>query len=79
MNHHTYTAYQKAILSQQTTVTDTVEYFLKNIELHKDLNVFLEVYAEEALAQSKIIQEKIEKGTGGRLAGMVIGIKEVLE
>ena len=78
MNHHTYTAYQKAILSQQTTVTDTVEYFLKNIELHKDLNVFLEVYAEEALAQSKIIQEKIEKGTGGRLAGMVIGIKDVL-
>ena len=55
-----------------------MEDFLERIEEHKDLNVFLEVYADEAIADAKVIEEKIKNGRGGKLAGMVIGIKDVL-
>lgn len=78
MTYHTYATYRKALQSNETTVSTTVKTFLNNIELHKDLNVFLEVYADEALAQASIVDEKLKNGTAGRLAGMVVGIKDVL-
>ncbi|MCP9753553.1 Asp-tRNA(Asn)/Glu-tRNA(Gln) amidotransferase subunit GatA [Lacihabitans sp. CCS-44] len=78
MIYQTYDTYRKALLSNQTTVSATVKSFIDNIEINKDLNVFLEVYAEEALAQAEIVQEKIINGTAGKLAGMVVGIKDVL-
>ena len=77
MIHYTYATYRKALLNKETTVTETVEYFLENIEQNKDLNVFLEIYEEEALENALLIQEKINTGTAGKLAGMVIGIKDV--
>jgi aspartyl-tRNA(Asn)/glutamyl-tRNA(Gln) amidotransferase subunit A len=76
--YQTYDTYRKALLSNQTTVSATVKSFIDNIEINKDLNVFLEVYAEEALTQADIVQEKIINGTAGKLAGMVVGIKDVL-
>lgn len=78
MIYQTYDTYRKALLSNQTTVSATVKSFIDNIEINKDLNVFLEVYAEEALTQADIVQEKIINGTAGKLAGMVVGIKDVL-
>jgi aspartyl-tRNA(Asn)/glutamyl-tRNA(Gln) amidotransferase subunit A len=60
------------------TCQDLVKYYLKRIEENKNLNVFLEVYAEEAHNKAKIIDEKIKNNTAGRLAGMVLGIKDVL-
>lgn len=55
-----------------------VEHYLSNIQKKKDLNAFLEVYDEEALEQAAIVDEKIAHGTAGKLAGMVIGIKDVI-
>ena len=40
------------------------------------LNAFLEVYETEALASAQAVDDKIKAGTAGRLAGMVIGIKD---
>lgn len=53
-----------------------VEYYLERIEKRKELNAFLEVFADEARAAAVKIQQKISEGTAGRLAGMVIGIKD---
>ncbi len=78
VTYQSYATYRRTLLNKENTVTDTVQYFLENIERNKDLNVFLEVYAEEALEGAKKIQDKIDKGTAGKLAGMVIGIKDVL-
>lgn len=55
-----------------------VLHYLENIRRHQHLNAFLEVYDQEALAQSDRIDEKLSEGTAGRLAGMVIGLKDVL-
>ena len=55
-----------------------VEHYLSNIHSKKDLNVFLEVYEEEALRQAEVVDKKFSEGKAGRLAGMVVGIKDVI-
>ncbi len=55
-----------------------VQSYLQNIEGKKHLNAFLEVWAEEALLRAAEIDEKIKQGTAGRLAGVVIALKDVL-
>ena len=55
-----------------------VDYYLANIERQKSLNAFLEVWADEARAQAAAGDAKLAAGTAGPLAGMVIGLKDVL-
>jgi aspartyl-tRNA(Asn)/glutamyl-tRNA(Gln) amidotransferase subunit A len=72
-----YFSYRKALQSGTTTVVKTVQHFIDNISKNADLNVFLEVYAEEALLEANRIDLNIKAGNAGKLAGMVIGIKDV--
>jgi aspartyl-tRNA(Asn)/glutamyl-tRNA(Gln) amidotransferase subunit A len=51
-------------------------YFLEKIKANQHLNCFLEVFEESALEQAKQIDFKISAGTQGKLAGVVIGIKD---
>ncbi len=53
-----------------------VEESIKAIEDKKHLNAFLEVFKDSALAQAKLVDEKIASKTAGKLAGVVIGIKD---
>jgi aspartyl-tRNA(Asn)/glutamyl-tRNA(Gln) amidotransferase subunit A len=69
---------QEAITTDQITLPDLVQYYLDNIEAKKNLNAFTEVYASEAIDQARAIQKKINTGNEGLLAGMVIGIKDLL-
>jgi len=55
-----------------------VDYYLKNIKEKAYLNAFLEVYEDEARQQALSVDQKIRAGKPGKLAGMVIGIKDVL-
>ena len=52
-----------------------VEHYLNNIKASKT-NAFIESFDSEALEQAEIIQEKIQNGSAGKLAGLVIGIKD---
>jgi len=69
---------QTAISKQETSVKEVVTHYLSVIEANKHLNAFLEVYGEEALAKAELIDQKIKAGTAGRLAGMVVGLKDVI-
>ncbi len=60
------------------TCKELTEFYLKNIKEQSQLNVFLEVYEEEALAKAEEVDQKLKEGTAGKLAGMVIGLKDVL-
>lgn len=63
--------------SGEISVTKTVTRFLETIAKdNANINAFLEVYADEALEQAKIVDAKIANGTQGKLAGMVISIKD---
>jgi aspartyl-tRNA(Asn)/glutamyl-tRNA(Gln) amidotransferase subunit A len=58
--------------------TERVIRFLQNIENKKHLNAFLSVFADEALDRARLIDEKIKAGSAGKLAGVVVGLKDVL-
>ncbi|WP_107038446.1 Asp-tRNA(Asn)/Glu-tRNA(Gln) amidotransferase subunit GatA [Brumimicrobium mesophilum] len=68
----------KSALEKGRTVQDILQCYLNNIEERKDLNAFLEVFETSAKEQALAVDEKIKNGTAGRLAGMVIGIKDNL-
>lgn len=68
----------KAALDKGRTVQDILQKYLENIKERKDLNAFLEVFETSAKEQALAVDEKIKNGTAGRLAGMVIGIKDNL-
>ena len=75
-NFNSYTQINDALKSKKTSVVQIVTNYLQNIESKKHLNAFLEVWADEALAKAQLIDEKIANGTAGKVAGMVIGIKD---
>lgn len=55
-----------------------VDHYLTNIKDKAYLNAFLEVYEDEARQQALLVDKKLCAGKAGKLAGMVIGIKDVL-
>jgi aspartyl-tRNA(Asn)/glutamyl-tRNA(Gln) amidotransferase subunit A len=63
---------------ESITCKDLVEYHLENIRKKEHLNAFLGVYEHEALTRASEIDEKIRQGKAGKLAGLVVGIKDVL-
>ena len=60
------------------TCAALVDYYLKNIADNQHLNAFLEVWGDEAKARAIEIDSKVKAGTAGRLAGVVIALKDVL-
>lgn len=66
----------KSALNNGDSVEKITQYYLDRINDQKHLNAFLEVFAEDAIAQAKAIDEKRKAGKAGRLAGMVIGLKD---
>jgi len=60
------------------TVEGVVNSCLEKIRSGESLNIFLEVFEDEALEQAKTIDKKIAAGTAGKLAGAVIAIKDNL-
>jgi aspartyl-tRNA(Asn)/glutamyl-tRNA(Gln) amidotransferase subunit A len=58
------------------TVEELVKNYLSQIELNAHLNAFNEVFADEALTRAAEIDRSIKQGTAGKLAGMVIAIKD---
>jgi aspartyl-tRNA(Asn)/glutamyl-tRNA(Gln) amidotransferase subunit A len=77
----TYSGYSdkiKKIKSGELSLIDNVNDFLKKIEENKHLNAYNFVFADEARERAKQVEEKIKSGKHGKLAGMVIAIKDVL-
>lgn len=64
--------------SGRVTCAALVDYYLKNIADNQHLNAFLEVWDDEAKARAIEIDSKVKAGTAGRLAGVVIALKDVL-
>ncbi|GEO23075.1 Asp-tRNA(Asn)/Glu-tRNA(Gln) amidotransferase subunit GatA [Cyclobacterium qasimii] len=69
---------RKSLEKKETDCKAIVKYYLSNIETKAQLNAFVEVYSQSALEQAAAIDEKLASGKAGKLAGMVIGIKDVL-
>ncbi len=68
----------RSAISSGMPLMDILDHYLAKIESQKQFNAFLEVFEASAREQVAIIQEKINKGTAGQLAGTFIGIKDNL-
>ncbi|HLP55335.1 MAG TPA: Asp-tRNA(Asn)/Glu-tRNA(Gln) amidotransferase subunit GatA [Fluviicola sp.] len=66
----------KNALSAGRTVVEIVNGYLSAINDSKDLNAFLEVFETTALQQAEAVDAKLKAGSAGKLAGMVIGLKD---
>lgn len=71
---------QTLLRSNETTLVDIVGYYLLQIENAKELNAYVEIFAEEALQKAQELDAKFQANPAsvGRLWGMVISIKDVL-
>lgn len=58
------------------SLTGLVKDYLSTINQKSHLNAFLEVYQNEALHRADLVEEKLNSGKAGKLAGMVIGLKD---
>lgn len=70
---------QEDLFAGKTNCVALVQQYLQRIEATRDLNIYVEVFDNEALEQAALLDAKINnKEKVGRLAGMVISIKDVL-
>lgn len=68
---------QEALFAGKITLEQLVQSYLQRIEDKKSINAFVEVFAEEALEQARILDAKHKSGAKmGSLFGMVLGIKD---
>ncbi|MEK7818558.1 MAG: Asp-tRNA(Asn)/Glu-tRNA(Gln) amidotransferase subunit GatA [Bacteroidota bacterium] len=68
----------EGIKSSEFSFTDVVAKYISSINNQKHLNAFLEVFEDDAISFSKIVDEKIKNNSAGKLGGMVIAIKDVI-
>jgi len=69
-------AIQTDLKQRKITLSSLVENYLTTIDANKHLNAFLEVFADESRTLAQQLDEKITAGKAGKLAGLVIGIKD---
>lgn len=70
---------QQDITQGNLSCVDLVKSHLETIqEKNTLLNVFLSIYDQEALQKAQDIDNKIKNGTAGKLAGLVVGLKDVI-
>jgi aspartyl-tRNA(Asn)/glutamyl-tRNA(Gln) amidotransferase subunit A len=77
-SHSSFLEIQSNLRTGTFSCVDRVLFHLSNIREKSHLNAFLSVYEEEALSRASEIDRKIKDGTAGKLAGMVVGLKDVL-
>ena len=75
-NYQTLAEIQAAIQAGETSCANLVEGYLNRIEERASINAFIETYADEARNRAREIDAKLANGTAGKLAGMVIGLKD---
>jgi len=69
---------QEALLNNTINCVAITQSYLDEIEKNQHLNAFVEVFTQEALQKANHIDKKIKAGSAGKLAGMIVGLKDNL-
>ncbi|SHF49693.1 aspartyl/glutamyl-tRNA(Asn/Gln) amidotransferase subunit A [Fodinibius roseus] len=63
----------------ELSVTDIVQNYIHNIEQRNDeINAVVSLDKDAALQRAGAVQDRMDEGTAGKLAGMVVGIKDLI-
>ena len=73
--YRTITEVKEGLLSGDTVLSLT-KFYIEKISQNLHLNAFLEVFEDSAIAAAISVDEKIKNGTAGKLAGVIVGIKD---
>lgn len=77
-NYHSYSEIRSDLDLGEISCAQLVDHYLNNIaELDGEVHAFLEVFAEEAKASAFEVDAKIKNGSAGKLAGLIVGIKDL--
>ncbi len=68
--------YRERLDDGRLSCTELVEFYLTQIEKNEHLNAFTEVFSHDARSRATVVDQKIKRGKAGKLAGLVIGIKD---
>jgi aspartyl-tRNA(Asn)/glutamyl-tRNA(Gln) amidotransferase subunit A len=74
--HVSYYSIKEDIFNGSVSVKSLLEDYFQRIEQTKSLNIFLEVFTESARKQAEAVEQKIKAGKAGKLAGMIVAIKD---
>ncbi|MEL6357439.1 MAG: Asp-tRNA(Asn)/Glu-tRNA(Gln) amidotransferase subunit GatA [Bacteroidota bacterium] len=70
---------QEALQARETSTVAIVQHYLQQIEETQHLNIYVEVFADEALKKAQSQDQARAKGEKlGKLAGVVISLKDVI-
>lgn len=69
---------QRSLQEQKISCTSLLDDYLLRIGKNTHLNIFLEVFERSARAKAVEVDKKLSEGKAGKLAGMVIGLKDNL-
>lgn len=65
------------IKESKLSLRENIVFFLKQIKDHQNFNAFNFVF-EDCIYNADLIEKKIKNGSAGKLAGMVVAVKDVL-
>lgn len=79
MSFTNFSQIKESIQSGDVTLSNIVQSYINNIEQNNDeINAVISIDKEGALERADEIQKRIEDDSAGKLAGMVIGVKDLI-
>jgi aspartyl-tRNA(Asn)/glutamyl-tRNA(Gln) amidotransferase subunit A len=75
-NYNSLSEIQADLNSGTITCAELTSEYIRRIEVNRELNIFLEVFGNSAIEKAKEVDEKIKNKSAGKLAGMVIALKD---
>ena len=76
---HSIQDYHTALQNGSTSCVEAVQFYIKKIDAARHLNVYTNVYADEALQAAHMLDQKRKSGRSmGKLHGVVVGLKDVI-
>ncbi|MEI8033049.1 MAG: Asp-tRNA(Asn)/Glu-tRNA(Gln) amidotransferase subunit GatA [Chlorobiaceae bacterium] len=77
MQLSSYEDLRSRLLSHEVTCEEVVRFYLDRIDHHKEDNIYITVFREEAVERARALDRKLTEGvTPGRLFGMPMAIKD---
>jgi aspartyl-tRNA(Asn)/glutamyl-tRNA(Gln) amidotransferase subunit A len=73
-----FTRARQQLARGETTCQRLVEFYLSKINEGANLNAFISVFGERALRQAEQVDAKLRKNRAGKLAGLVLAVKDII-
>ncbi len=73
----TYLNFRKRLLGGEVTCKKNIGSYLNRAKSKSSLNIFLQLY-DESLEAAERVDAKLKAGTAGKLAGLVLAVKDVI-